>query len=300
VNRTDTPVEICVFPSEDVIEWHPQQLKTRFQTPRNNIRALAPPMQLVHPSKRSPCREIDFTAAATDLTQAGHTSLGPLSLSLYADFSAIPDFSTYYQKLSHQVMFRLLVKPDPSVQWENQFEKQQWEWQAEQREKHNVDMDETDFDWVPWSFSIPMTRTQQPPPRSFIGKVDLPIFPKQKQGPVRPTPVHYLSDEARQPLFVDVSDIDDLRLMAPDERDLIAPLAQPFIKVFAEGEELGCRYFTAFETQKPIYVGETWANKVLPVLAEGHGTDTLGHFIRKTSNCLSYFFRTYCRKMLLF
>jgi hypothetical protein len=38
----------------------------------------------------------------------------------------------------------------------------------------------------------------------------------------------------------------------------------------------------------------------LPVLAEGHGTDTLGHFIRKTSNCLSYFFRTYCRKMLLF
>jgi hypothetical protein len=248
-------------------------------------------MQLVHPSNRSPCREINFTAVATNLTQGGHvssTSVGPLSLSFYAELSAVPDFSTYYQKFGHQIIFRLLVEPDPSVQWENQFEKQQrewqaehgewqaeyWEWQAEYWEKQNVDMDETDFDWVPWSPSIPMTRTQR---RSFIGKVDLSVLPKQKQGPVRLTPVHYLSDEARQPLFVDVSDINDLRLMAPDERNLIAPLAQPFIKVFAEGEELGGRYFTAFDGQNPIYVGETWANKVLPVLAKGHGTDTLDH-----------------------
>jgi hypothetical protein len=286
VNRTDTPVEICVLPSEDAIEWHPQELKTQFQTPRDNIRALVPPMQLVYPSRRSSCREINFTAAATDLTQDGHvssTSLGPLSLSLYADLSTVPDFSTYYQKFGHQVTFRLLVEPDPSVQWENQLEEQQWEWEAEHCEWEaeyweNVDMDETDFDWVPWSPSIPMTRTQRPQPRSFIGKVDLSVLPKQKQGPVRLPPVHYLSDEARQPLFVDVSDINDLRcLMSPDERNLIAPLAQPFIKVFAEGEELGCRYFTAFDWQKPIYVGETWANKVLPVLAEGQGTDTLDH-----------------------
>jgi len=56
---------------------------------------------------------------------------------------------------------------------------------------------------------------------------------------MRSTPVHYLSDEARQPLFDDVSDIDDLRLMSPEERDRIARLAQPSVKMFDESEVVG-------------------------------------------------------------
>ena len=53
------------------------------------------------------------------------------------------------------------------------------------------------------------------------------------------TPVHYLSDEARQPLFNDVSDIDGLRLISPEERDHIARLAQPSMKVFDKSEVVG-------------------------------------------------------------
>jgi hypothetical protein len=66
--------------------------------------------------------------------------------------------------------------------------------------------------------------------------------------------------------------------MSPEERDLIAPFAQSFINVFAEGEELGVRYFATFKLDtRPIYVGETWAQKVLPVIADWHGTYTADH-----------------------
>ena len=97
----------------------------------------------------------------------------------------------------------------------------------------------------------------------------------QKQGLVRLTPIHYLSDKARQPSFVHVSDIDNLRSMSSEERDLIAPLAQPSMKVFAEGEERCGRYFTALDVRHPIYVGDTCTNKILPMVAERHGTDTV-------------------------
>jgi len=82
------------------------------------------------------------------------------------------------------------------------------------------------------------------------------------------------TDEARQPFFVRVSDIDDIRSMSPEERDLIAQLAQPSMKVFAEGEERCGRYFTALDVRHSIYVGDTWTNKVLPMVAKGHGPDT--------------------------
>jgi hypothetical protein len=65
--------------------------------------------------------------------------------------------------------------------------------------------------------------------------------------------------------------------MSPEERDLITPLAQPSIEVFAEEEELRSRYFTVHDVRRPIYVGDIWVNKILPMLAEGHGTDTVDH-----------------------
>jgi hypothetical protein len=57
--------------------------------------------------------------------------------------------------------------------------------------------------------------------------------------------------------------------MLPEERDLIAPLTQPSIKVFAKGEELPRRYSHDIDTRYPIYVGDTWVRKVLPMAAEG-------------------------------
>jgi hypothetical protein len=237
-------------------------------------------MQLEDTDCPSQCREVKFAATATDLTrEISSTSSEPLSLSFYVDHSPVPDFSMYYQKLGHHLELTLRVKPDPSEPCEDEWEKEEWERQIGQWEKQTADMAEADFDWVPWSQPLSPSSFIQDHPRYLTGQVGIFVTPVQEQGSVRSTPVHYLSDEARQPLFIDVSDINDLRLMSPEERDHIAPLAQPSVKVFAEGEEVGGRYFTVLDMHKPIYVGETWAKKVLPVIAEWHGKDTADHLL---------------------
>ncbi|KAG2135328.1 hypothetical protein DEU56DRAFT_949282 [Suillus clintonianus] len=262
-NRTDIPVQLCAF-SGSAIEWHSQELQNRSQPYTLFTKALVPSVQYSQsfqffpPLFHSPCREVNFTAPLANLTHESHifsASSEPISLSLNVGRDAVPDFSTYYQKLGHRVKLSLNIKPDPTEPLD-EIEKMQWERQL-------ADVDETDFDWVPW---IPFTQTRR---RSLEGDAHMPVIPTQKQEPVQSTLVHYLSDKARQPVIVDWSDIADLRLMSPEERDLIAPLAQPSIKVFPKGEELLRRYFTGTDMQRPIYVGDTWVKKVLPMVAEG-------------------------------
>ena len=279
-NRTDTAVDLCAYLQNDVIEWHPRELKNGLQASTHVIRALVPSTQLEDTYYTEQCREVKFAATATDLTrEISSTSSEPLSLSFYVDRSPVPDFSMYYQKLGHHLRLTLRVKLDPSESWENEWEKKEWERQIGQWKKQTAEMTEADFDWVPWSQPLSPSSFIQDHPRYLTGQVGIFVTPVQKQGSVRSTPVHYLSDEARQPLFIDVSDINDLRLMSPEERDHIAPLAQPSVKVFAEGEEVSDRYFTVLDKHKPIYVGETWAKKVLPVIAEWHGKDTVDHLL---------------------
>jgi hypothetical protein len=69
--------------------------------------------------------------------------------------------------------------------------------------------------------------------------------------------------------------------MLSEERDLIAPLTQPSIKVFTQGEQLPRRYFTTTDKPEyPIYVGDTWVRKVLPMAAEGQRErDTVDHLL---------------------
>ncbi|KAG2062698.1 hypothetical protein BDR04DRAFT_1112065, partial [Suillus decipiens] len=258
-NRTETPVQLCAF-SENDIEWHSQELQNRSQPFLPPTKLLVPSVDPVQhwgfsqgmpprPVCHSPCREIKFAATPAPLTHEGHvfsSSSEPLSLSLCVNHDAVPDFSTYYQKLGHRVKLNLHIAPDPSEPWDNKFEKINWE-------KQIADVDESD--WVPW--------TPTPTRRRFLsGDASvLSVIPTQ-QAPLLSTPVHYLSDKARQPVFVDSSDIADLRLMSLEERDLIAPLAQPSIKVFAKGEELSRRYCTGGDMRYPIYVGDTWVKKV--------------------------------------
>ncbi|KAG1751005.1 hypothetical protein EDD22DRAFT_251081 [Suillus occidentalis] len=264
-NRTDIPVELCAI-SANGVEWHSQELQNRPQPFQPIIKALVPSIvpvqhsqfsQVAFPARHSPCREIKFAVTPVHLPHESHifsSSSEPLSLSLYVDYDAVPDFSMYYQKLGHRVKLNLRVKPDPSEPWETEFEKIQWE-------KQIADADE--FDWVPWT----PIQTRH---RYLHCDANIPsVILMQKQGTVRSTPVHYLSDKARQPVFVDSSDIADLRLMLPEERDLIAPLTQPSIKVFSKGEELPHRYSNGNNMQYPIYVGDTWVKKVLPTAAEG-------------------------------
>ena len=191
----------------------------------------------------------------------------PLSLSFYVNRNIAPDFSSYYLKLGHHLNLNLHIELGSSVPWMDESEKQRWE-----RGRERWESQQMDIDWVPWPRSI----MGSPPPRlQFLaGQTDISVVPTQKQGPVRSTPVHYLSDEARQPLFFDLSDIDSLRLMSLEERDLIAPIAQPSLKVFDDAKKLGNMYF---HIQRPIYVGDTWANKVLPTIVDGHRADGVDH-----------------------
>ena len=280
-NRTDTPMQLCVhlgIPTS--IEWHPQELKSRStMTPffrqlvpsKHNQQMFLGPHSFPPSSHSSPCGEIKFATIPVDLTQPGHissTSSEPLSLSFAVNCDVVPDFSTYYQTLKNHAILNLRIRPDPSEPWEkNEFGSKQWE-------KQTAGMDETDFDWVPWPT---YTKTR---PRFYEGNTSISVLPVQPQGHLRSTPVHYLSDEARQPVFVDFSDIADLRLMSPEERDLIAPLAQPYMRVFSNGEELYNRYFTGNDMQwqaQPIYVGDTWFNKVLSVATDAR--DSMYHSI---------------------
>ncbi|KAG1729731.1 hypothetical protein EDB19DRAFT_2027683 [Suillus lakei] len=274
-NRTDTPVWLCAqLNGANTIEWHPQELKNRSRPSMQSMKTLVPsvqhsPLFTIFPLNPNPCRGISFVAAPVDLTGEGHISSSssePLSLSVHVSHDAVPDFSTYYRKLGCGLGLKLYVKPDPSEPWEQDFEKTRWEKQI---------ADEIDFDWVPW---LPLIQTRR---RYLTGKASLSVVPMQKQRPVRSTPVHYLSDEARQPTFVDMSDIADLRSMSPEERDLIAPFAQPSITVFDKGEELRSRYLTDYTIEEePIYVGDTWAHKVLSATAKGQRErDTMDHLL---------------------
>ena len=69
-----------------------------------------------------------------------------------------------------------------------------------------------------------------------------------------------------------------VRLMSSKECDLIAPLTQPSIKAYADGEQHGSRYFQVSNMQKHIYVGP---RKYRPWLlkSEGHGRDAADHLL---------------------
>jgi hypothetical protein len=278
-DQMDIFVELCAFLANG-IEWHSQELQNRSQPFLPSMKALVPSVspvpnlqfyQVVNFPNQHQCREIKFTATSAPSTHESpifSTSSEPISLSLYANHDAVPDFSTYYQKLGHRVKLNLHVTPDPSELWDNELERIQWE-------KRIAVMGADELDWVPW---MPPTQARR---RSLSGNANsLSVIPMQKQEPVRSTPIHYLSDKARQPVFVHPSEIADLRLMLPEERDLIAPLTRPSIKVIDKGEEVPRRYFTSADVRYPIYVGDTWVRKVLPMAVEGqHEKDAVDHLL---------------------
>ncbi|KAG2132708.1 uncharacterized protein EDB93DRAFT_1255125 [Suillus bovinus] len=159
-NRTDIPVELCAS-SANGIEWHSQELQNRSQPFPPFIKTLVPSIVPVQHSRSfesqvimpRPCRELNFAATPAPLAHEDHiisTSSEPLSLSLYVRHDAVPDFSTYYQKLGHRVNLNFHIVPDQSEPDDNEFEKTQ-------REKQIADADE--LDWVPWTLP---TQTRRP------------------------------------------------------------------------------------------------------------------------------------------
>ncbi|KAH7919071.1 hypothetical protein BV22DRAFT_1134108 [Leucogyrophana mollusca] len=187
-----------------------------------------------------------------------NTSSEPIILPFSVDIEALPDFSTRYQELGHQFCVAITL-PEPSEDRStptHSFDQQQ--------EKSVVD--DAYYDWVPWSKVI-----GDPSSRTFQGCAKISISLKGPPSSSTATPTHYLSTDARTPVFVDPSEIQDLLKLTREERNIRAPIVTPVVKVVSKGEEKIRRYFSTNDLRYPIYVGETWVKKVLAHLQRDSG-----------------------------
>ncbi|KAF8512471.1 hypothetical protein JB92DRAFT_3117084 [Gautieria morchelliformis] len=76
--------------------------------------------------------------------------------------------------------------------------------------------------------------------------------------------VHYLSPEARAPVFVDPASAQDLLQKSSEERDEFAPKAQPTFVTHNDHDVVKDRYFVWRPNQEGMYyVGDTWLRKVV-------------------------------------
>ncbi|KAH7931265.1 hypothetical protein BV22DRAFT_8466 [Leucogyrophana mollusca] len=160
-----------------------------------------------------------------------------------------PDFTSYYQKSYSYLRLRLIVPKAPE----------------KQATPPEPPVDDEEYEWVPWQKPPPLENILDVRDARLIGDINVTIIP-QLHSSSGIAPIHHMSDDARSPIFVDPSTVDDLRALLPEERDRQAPLSRPQFKVFAQGDEAINRYYVAqaLDHRLPIYVGETWENKVLP------------------------------------
>ncbi|KAF8835567.1 hypothetical protein BDN67DRAFT_1072354 [Paxillus ammoniavirescens] len=257
-NKTDTPLSVCISYDNEV---HPSMMKPGFSyekiryfhrrfsaTPR-------PPYQ--QPLMLNPCPKVEFPSKNSGVDEGvlEVTASSPLSAPLLYH-GPIVGFSSYYAKPRGRVSVALSVQRD-------------------ERELLNVydrgimapaprtRRDEEDSDC--FSYTDP-----RPPQiaRGFEGNISLSV-PSRRADPSRQPPVHYLSPagDIKAPIFVDPRTVEKLRKLSPEERDAMAPIAHPWVSVTPEGEEtVAERYFPWRDSGSLLYVGETWANKVLPKL----------------------------------
>ncbi|EGO03425.1 hypothetical protein SERLA73DRAFT_158078 [Serpula lacrymans var. lacrymans S7.3] len=164
------------------------------------------------------------------------TSSEPISLPLHVDDQAIPDFATYYQRLKSQLLLVLNL-----------------------REEVLEEIDPDEDDWVPRSKGYVMDGK---PFLSRHDRFDVDISVVSQPSPYLSdiTPVHYLSEDARTPVFVDESAINGLLAESTVQRDSMAPLAQPRMCERKGGTEVSSGYYP--EGSFPIYVGWTWSKKL--------------------------------------
>ncbi|KAH7916555.1 hypothetical protein BJ138DRAFT_1052409 [Hygrophoropsis aurantiaca] len=265
-NRTDTVAHINIFTTAQAqIKWSDIDFGARgaHHMPRFWHRSLTtaldfepvelapagrripiiPPPPIVFPKLNSPEADKD-----KDLGQLVTTSSEPFTLLLSIQRDHVPDFAAHYHDLKTQICLSVQVRNgieepyDPSGPWDNA-----------------PVADDVPYDWVPWSEQV-----KQKPPRFPQGCTNVSVVLQSPTSTV--TPVHYLSTDARTPIFVDDAAVSKLRARSRAERNLLAPLANQQTKVTAKGDEKLTRYFSGYNWREPIYVGETWVKKVLPSL----------------------------------
>ncbi|EGO03436.1 hypothetical protein SERLA73DRAFT_174912 [Serpula lacrymans var. lacrymans S7.3] len=136
--------------------------------------------------------------------------------------------------------------------------------------------DDEEYDWVPWSKSEMWHDYHQ-----YHAEVDVWIVPSSRDSDSS-APVHYLSDDARSPIFVDALSAKDLQSKSAEERNLLAPLAKAQVVETEEGEDIVYKYHDPYRWKYPIYVGETWTRKVEKSIKH-HGGDGDSVFVVQTA-----------------
>ncbi|KIJ63098.1 hypothetical protein HYDPIDRAFT_41360 [Hydnomerulius pinastri MD-312] len=259
-NRTDKPFFVCLgvesTPSfvDPRVEIHPHEMLHRFS---RQLSALVPALDYRNIAAGAGCTPVEFPAVAQGGADTGTlavTASSPISVAVQIDNYAPISFMSYYQRSGGRLALNLDVKRDPS----DPLTDRELRWRPRQ-----PNYDEDDYDWLPF------TEDMYTAPSIFRGNISIPIHPHPVLDSILPSqqnaPVHYLSDtgNARTPIFVDPKMVNELRALTTEERDTMAPIAHPRISLTAKGEEVVERYFGR---KSIIYVGETWAKKVLPDL----------------------------------
>ena len=121
--------------------------------------------------------------------------------------------------------------------------------------------DAEEYDWTPI-----MRESNYRPGAVLWASIPGFIHPSQDDSTKSVTTenIHYLSPEARTPLFVDPGTVQDLLQKSMDERDALLPKAQPS-SVTREGDDVvRDRYFVWGQQQQSrmYYVGGTWLRKL--------------------------------------
>ncbi|KAH7916551.1 hypothetical protein BJ138DRAFT_995536, partial [Hygrophoropsis aurantiaca] len=262
-NRTDMPTHISISThGEYLTKWSDFKLSSRdvlhkarttsglsttldFDPPPWNWWRNAEPPPLIFPKTY-----LADSGADNETGQLVTTSSEPIMLSFDIERDHIPSFSARYQTLGTRLCLFLQVRKGVEEPYDRN--------DPFDTIKSNT-VDDIPYDWVPRSKPEQVRGF-----RSYSTCTNVSVA--FKSPPFTVAPAHYLSIDARTPIFVDPSTVPDWLSRSREERNLCAPLANHQTKVTAKGDEKIIRYFSGRGLNEPIYVGETWVKKVLPSL----------------------------------
>ena len=221
------------------------------------------------------------------------TTSTPVRFLVDVDPRHATEFETYYHTLANALFLSFDV---PRTQDEPLNKEDIIDLRAMRKDAPVFETDEEA--WVPWHNVSEVTRWRGE--RTYTGNISISVYPAQDAQLPRQclrsaarsgaagleaseevvlgsgeheddldcalrSPLHYLSEGARAPTFVDGSlmNLQALDAKTPAERDALAPLLKPAVSSPPEGEERVHRYYRVPKDHRPlIYVGETWVKKV--------------------------------------
>ncbi|EIW74313.1 hypothetical protein CONPUDRAFT_77991 [Coniophora puteana RWD-64-598 SS2] len=185
------------------------------------------------------------------------TSSAPVTVALKLNERTLTDFETHYATYGSELKVKINVPRGPAEAYESS-------------NMHNFFLRKLDlptagpdeYDWVPWE------RTPEPTaPRGlhiFEGSTRIAVLPRAppKTEDTGTAPVHYLSPNAKTPIFINPADVDAVLAKTPAERDTMAPVANARLREVLEEDVLVHRYMSD-KPANDIYVGKTWKMKVV-------------------------------------